>query len=453
MSVTVRFAPSPTGRLHIGNARTALINWLFAKANNGRFILRFDDTDTERSREEYVEAIRADLAWLGIVPDEEARQTHRLSRYDEAAEKLKKAGRLYPAYETAEELERKRMRQRARRLPPVYDRAALQLSDEDKAALEAEGRQPHWRFLLESEPVAWEDGVRGHQTIDMSSLSDPVLIRENGTFLYTFTSIVDDIDMGVTHIIRGEDHVTNTGVQIGIFRALGVEAPRFAHHNLLVDAKGEALSKRLGSLSIQGLREAGYEPQAVAALAVLIGTSLPVEPVRDISELAEHFDLSAISRSPARFDPAELDGLNARTVHGYSYRDVMGRLAVMGADGGETLWDAVSQNLGKLGDAGYWCATVTGTDIPPLPEDIDLTGDDRTYLKAALAALPPEPWDGETWKAWTDGLKQATGRKGRGLFMPLRVALTGRSSGPEMAALLPLIGNSRTADRLRAHAV
>ncbi|MCB1479593.1 MAG: glutamate--tRNA ligase, partial [Rhodobiaceae bacterium] len=413
--------------------------------------LRFDDTDTERSREEYVEAIRADLAWLGIEPDEEARQSERLSRYGEAAEKLKRAGRLYPAYETAEELERKRMRQRARRLPPVYDRAALELSDEDKAAMEAEGRAPHWRFLLEREPVAWEDGVRGSQHIDMASLSDPVLIRETGSYLYTFTSIVDDIDMGVTHIIRGEDHVTNTGVQIEIFNAMGAEAPAFAHHNLLVDAKGEALSKRLGSLSIQGLREAGYEPQAVAALAVLIGTSLPVEPVRDISDLAGHFDLSAISRSPARFDPAELDGLNARTVHGFSYADVKDRLAALGCDGGEALWDAVSQNLEKLDDAQYWAAIVKGTDVPELAGGVELTDEDRAYLASALEALPPEPWDSETWKAWTGALKEKTGRKGRGLFMPLRVALTGRSSGPEMAALLPLIGNSRTSARLRAH--
>ncbi|MCC0041015.1 MAG: glutamate--tRNA ligase [Rhodobiaceae bacterium] len=449
MSVTVRFAPSPTGRLHIGNARTALFNWLYAKARGGRFVLRFDDTDRERSREEYVDAIRADLAWLGIAPDVEVRQSQRTGLYDAAAERLKDSGRLYPAYETADELERKRRRQRARRLPPVYDRAALELTDADRAALESEGRKAHWRFLLDRSQVTWQDGVRGDQMIDTAALSDPVLVREDGSYLYTLPSIVDDIDLGVTHVIRGEDHVANTGVQIEIFHALGAPAPEFAHHNLLVDAKGEALSKRLGSLSIQGLREAGYEPQAVAALAVLIGTALPVEPVNDIGELANAFDLSVISRSPARFDPAELASLNARTLHAMPYAQARERLSDAGIGGGEAFWAAVAPNLQTFADAPTWWDIVSGDAVPPFAEGAELAPEDGAYLEQAEDRLPPEPWDGETWKAWTGALKEATGRKGRALFQPLRIALTGRASGPEMAALLPLIGRRRTAARLR----
>ncbi|MFN0263033.1 glutamate--tRNA ligase [Tepidamorphus sp. 3E244] len=451
MSTTVRFAPSPTGKIHIGNARTALLNWLYAKATGGRFILRFDDTDTERSREEYVEAIRADLEWLGIEPDMEVRQSDRLEMYDAAAERLKAEGKLYPAYETADELEKKRKRQRARRLPPLYDRAALDLGDDERAALEAEGRKPHWRFLLERAQVRWEDGVRGEQMIDTAAMSDPVLIRADGSYLYTLTSIVDDIDLGVTHVIRGEDHVANTGIQYEIFRALGAEPPTFAHHNLLVDADGNALSKRLGSLSIEGLREAGFEPQAVAALALLIGTSLPVEPVRDLAALAGSFDLSVISRSPARFDPAELDGLNARLLHEMTFDDIAPRLQAAGIDTDEALWAAVSSNLSRFEDIATW-QQIVADGTPPLDEGLELSEDDRAYLAQAADALPPEPWDGETWKAWTQDLKVQTGRKGRGLFLPLRVALTGRASGPEMAALLPLIGSSSTAARLRERA-
>lgn len=452
MSVTVRFAPSPTGRLHIGNARTALINWLFVKGRGGSFVLRFDDTDAQRSRQEYVDAIREDLAWLGIQPDIEVRQSQRVALYDAAADRLKSADRLYPAYETAEELDRKRRRQRARRLPPVYDRAARDLSEADRASLEAEGRKAHWRFLLDQQQVTWDDGVRGDQMIDTAALSDPVLVREDGSYLYTLPSIVDDIDLGVTHIIRGEDHVANTGVQIGIFEALGSPAPVFAHHNLLVDAKGEALSKRLGSLSISGLREAGFEPQAVAALAVLIGTSLPVEPVADIMDIARAFDLSTISRSPARFDPAELASLNARTVHVLPFDAVEERLVASGVTGGEAFWAAIAANLETMADAADWWTMVNADAAPELIEGAAIEPDDRAYLAAAADALPPEPWTQDTWGAWTGALKAQSGRKGRGLFMPLRVALTGRARGPEMAALLPFIGRERALARLSAQA-
>ena len=311
----VRFAPSPTGRIHIGNARTALLNWLYARQHGGTFVLRFDDTDRERSKAEYAEAIEQDLAWLGVRPGRVRRQSERMTAYDAAAERLKATGRLYPAYETAEELDRRRKRQQALGRPPIYDRAVLRLSDADRAALEAAGRKPHWRFRLEPRTVGWDDMVRGESHIDCASLSDPVLRREDGTYLYTLPSVVDDVDFGVTHVIRGEDHVTNTAVQIQIFEALGAEAPRFGHHNLLTDAGGEGLSKRSGALSIASLRERGVEPLAVAALAVLVGSAETVRPVASLDELAGMIELRHLSHGAARFDEAELDALSARTLH------------------------------------------------------------------------------------------------------------------------------------------
>ncbi|WP_295813537.1 glutamate--tRNA ligase, partial [uncultured Nitratireductor sp.] len=320
MTVTVRFAPSPTGHIHIGNTRTALFNWLYAKKHSGRFILRFDDTDVERSRREYAEGIAQDLSWLGVVPDQKVAQSARFDRYDAAAEKLKAAGLLYPCYETPEELERRRKIRLSRRLPPVYGREALKLTDEEKAAFEAEGRKAHWRFLLPNftgDPFAtgrtdvhWDDVVRGPQTVDLASMSDPVLIRADGTYLYTLPSVVDDIDLGVTHIIRGDDHVTNTGAQIALFKALGAEPPAFGHHNLLTTVSGEGLSKRTGALSVASLREAGVEPMAVASLAVLIGTSENVTAASSMEELTALFDPTSTSKSAAKFDPGELSGLS-----------------------------------------------------------------------------------------------------------------------------------------------
>ncbi|MBL8591015.1 MAG: glutamate--tRNA ligase, partial [Methylobacteriaceae bacterium] len=438
----VRFAPSPTGRIHIGNARTALLNWAFARQRGGRFILRFDDTDAARSREEFAQSIRDDLAWLGIAPDLVVRQSDRLALYGAAAERLRAAGRLYPAYETAEELDRKRKRQQARGLPPVYDRAALALTDDDRARLESEGRRPHWRFRLEPRVVEWDDLTRGPSHIDCASLSDPVLRREDGAFLYTFTSVVDDADLAVTHVIRGEDHVTNTAVQIQIFAALGAAAPVFAHHNLLTDAAGEGLSKRSGALSLAGLREAGIEPLAVAALAALTGSAEAVRPIAALDELAGLVDLGRISRGAAKFDPAELAQLSARTLHRLDFPAVAGRLAAMGIDGpsAEAFWRAVRGNLARFDDVGLWRRVVEGP-IEPVVED-------AAFLAAARAALPPEPWDEATWSVWTAALKAASGRKGRALFHPLRLALTGQEAGPELALLLPLIGAVRSSARL-----
>lgn len=455
MTVKLRFAPSPTGLIHLGNSRTALLNWLYALKNGGQFVLRFDDTDLERSRREYADAIEADLAWFGVKPDMMVRQSDRIALYDAAAEKLKAAGLLYPCYETADELERRRSRARAMGRPPVYDRAALKLTAEDKAKLEAEGRQPHWRFLLpnhDGDPLAprrtdvtWDDLCRGSQSIDLASLSDPVLARADGSYLYTFTSVVDDADMGITHVIRGEDHVANTAVQIAIFEALGAQLPRFAHHNLLTTLDGEGLSKRKGALSISSLREAGIEPMAVASLAVLTGTSHAVEPVRDMETLAGMLDLSGISRSSAKFDPQELGSLNARLVHAMTYEDAAPRLAALGIGGGEAFWLAVRENCARFGDASSWWDIISG-DLPA--DAAQVAEEDRAYLAEALALLPEGPLDGESWGIWTGLLKEKTGRKGKTLFMPLRLALTGHGHGPDMKALLPLIGRERTAARL-----
>ena len=441
---TVRFAPSPTGRIHIGNARTALINWIVARKTGGRLILRFDDTDRARSRDEYAEAIVADLAWLGIEPDLTVHQSARVAFYEAAAQQLEAAGRLYACYETPDELERRRKRQQARNLPPVYDRAALSLSADDRARLETEGRRPHWRFLLERVEVAWNDGVRGPSRIDCASLSDPVLVREDGSFLYTLPSVVDDLDLGITDVIRGEDHVTNTAVQIQLAQALGGAAPRFAHHNLLTTADGEGLSKRSGALSLGGLREAGIEPLAVAALAVLTGSSDAVQPVASLDDLAGMFELAHISRNPARFDPAELAALSARTLHNLHFAAIAGRLAAAGVDPGiaEPFWTTVRGNLDRFDDVATW-SSVVGGEIEPLVEDAG-------FLAQAASLLPPEPWGSDTWASWTAVLKAASGRKGRALFHPLRLALTGRESGPDLAGLLPLIGRERAMARLGA---
>src|SRR5271166_2941140 len=441
----VRFAPSPTGRIHIGNARTALLNYFFARKHGGTFLLRFDDTDSERSTEEFALGIEVDLAWLGVEPDGKMRQSERFPLYDAAAAKLKTAGLLYPCFETSEELERKRRLQIARGAPPVYDRAALHLTENERAALAAEGRKPHWRFKLSPDVVRWEDLIRGASHIDCASLSDPVLVREDGSYLYTLPSVVDDIDAGVTHIIRGEDHVTNTAVQLQLFAALGsAHPPQFAHHNLLIGADGQGLSKRTGALSIAGLREAGVESLAVAAIASLTGSSVAVQPAHSLPELAGLVDLSSISRHSARFDDEELRHLSQRVLHGLSYDSAHDRLAALEIVGrkAEPLWLAARGNLERFSDIAIWWQVIEG-DIAPQPLAPD-------FGAAARAALPPEPLDESSWGLWTQALKQATGLKGKALFHPLRLALTGHESGPELARLLPLIGRAKALARLSA---
>ena len=441
MTPKVRFAPSPTGRIHIGNARTALMNWLFAKHRGGTFVLRFDDTDQERSREEYAVSIEADLHWLGIHPDEVARQSQRFPLYAAAAEKLKAMGRLYPCYETEDELDRRRKRQAARGLPPVYDRAALVLTADEIAVLEAEGRKPHWRFKLDHRVVAWRDLVRGECHVDCASLSDPVLVRADGTYLYTLPSVVDDVDMAMTHIIRGEDHVTNTAVQIQLFELLGTVVPQFAHHNLLTNASGEGLSKRMGHLSLTSLREEGLEAMAAASLAVLVGSSEAVRPVASLAALAPLVDLGRLSRAPARFDEAELHHLNARLLHDADFASVKDRLQALGIAADEAFWLAVRGNLETLKDALVWWQVVKGPQAP--------VSTDGALLASAVTLLPQEPWDQTTWGAWTAAIKAETGLSGRNLFMPLRLALTGHEHGPELKALLPLIGRERALQRLK----
>lgn len=443
-SPIVRFAPSPTGRIHIGNARVALFNYLFSATHHGRFILRFDDTDLARSTEEFARGVEVDLAWLGIVPHETFRQSQRVALYETAAAKLREAGRLYPCYETPEELEKRRKMQQARGLPPVYDRAALKLSDADRSRLEASGRRPHWRFKLEHGVVEWNDLIRGPARIDCAALSDPVLIREDGSFLYTLPSVTDDIDMKVTHVIRGEDHVTNTAVQLQLFAALAPQAarPAFAHHNLLIGASGEGLSKRTGSLSIASLRDEGYEAMAVAALATLTGSSDNVHAVRSLEDLGASFDLAHVSRNPARFDPEDLSTLTHRTLALFEFEDVRERLAALDVVGhkAEPLWRAARGNLWTFDDILKWWRVIEG-EIEPAHED-------PAFLKEAAQLLPQEPWDESTWSAWTSDLKTGTGRKGKALFHPLRLALTGETSGPELAALLPLIGRAKALARL-----
>lgn len=436
----VRTAPSPTGYLHIGNARSIMFNWLFARRHGGRFLLRYDDTDKVRSKAEFAAAIPEDLAWLGVIPDASIKQSERLALYDEAAERLRAAGRLYPCYESADELDRRRKRQLARGLPPVYDRTALKLTAADRAALEAEGRKPHWRFLLDWEEIGWADLVRGPSHVDCASLSDPVVVREDGTYPYTLPSVVDDVDMGITHVIRGEDHVTNTAVQIQIIQALGGALPVFGHHNLLTTASGEGLSKRLGHLSLRGLRESGVEALAVAALAVLTGSSDAVRPVSSLDELAGLVDLAHVSRAPAKFDEHELEALSARTLHHFEFAAVADRLAALGIPATEPFWLAVRGNLDRLSGAGAWWQVVEGP-IEPLVAD-------KAFAATAAELLPPEPFDQTSWKSWTQAVAAATGAKGKALFMPLRQALTGLDHGPELAALLPLIGREKALKRL-----
>jgi glutamyl-tRNA synthetase len=433
MTVTVRFAPSPTGLLHVGNVRTALLNWLFARKMGGRFILRIDDTDQARSTKAFEEAIFRDLEWLGLRHDLADRQFNRLTVYSAAFYKLKAAGRVYPCYETEAELERQRSLAAARKLPPIYNRASLDPAN--KAKWEAEGRTPHWRFLLSRKKVSWTDLIRGPVEIDTATMSDPVVVREDGAFLYTLPSVADDVDMAISHVIRGEDHVTNTAAQIEIFEALGAKPPHFAHHPLLVGAGGEALSKRLGSLSLQQLREDGLEAMAVASYLTKIGTSDAVEPRLTLDELAGELEFAKIGRAPAHFVPEELAALNARLLHAMPYSAVKTRVPE-----GEAFWDAIKPNIARLSDAAEMARLIRGP-VTPVIEDAGLAS-------AAAALLPPEPWTEETWGLWTKAVSAETGAKGRGLFHPLRLALTGLEHGPELKKLLPLIGKGRTLARL-----
>ncbi len=447
MTNKVRFAPSPTGKLHVGNIRTALINWLFVGSQGGQVLLRIDDTDLERSTKENEAAIKADLAWLGLNWDETFNQSDKFKRYTEAAEGLKAKGLLYACYETPDELERRKKIALSRGKPPVYDRAALQLTADEKKAFEAEGRKPHWRFKLSGGRAEWNDLVRGPQSIDTSSVSDPVLIREDGSFLYTLPSVVDDVDAKITHIVRGEDHVTNSGAQIEIFRALGGTVPEMAHMPLLIGADGQGLSKRLGSLSAQQLREEGVEPMAIVSLLAKLGTSDPIAARASVAELAKEFSFSKIGRAPARFDEQELAALNAQIIHAMDFAAAKPRLEKLayGDKATEAFWTTIKANLVVFGDAQLWLAVVYGGGL----KGPELTEEEQAFVGEAVKLFPAGEITPSTWHDWTEAVKAATGKKGKQLYMPLRRVLTDQERGPEMDKMLMLIG----ADRARARLV
>jgi glutamyl-tRNA synthetase len=442
MTVRVRFAPSPTGYLHAGNARTAIVTWLFGKKHNGHFLLRIDDTDLERSKPEYEEDIEAAMVWLDMPWDEKARQRDRDARYAELIARLKADGRLYACYETADELALKRKTLLSRGMPPLYDRAALKLTDEQKQKFEAEGRKPHWRFLLNHESIEWHDIVRGPVKFEGKDMSDPVLIREDGSPLYHLCSVIDDMDYDITHVVRGEDHVSNTAMHIQMFEAMGAKAPVFAHLPMISDIEGGKLSKRMGSLSVKDLREnEGLEPMAIVSLLARLGSSDPIEPFVKMQDLLDSFDISKFSKGAPKFDMEELLRLNAKLVHQLSYDDAKVRLAHIGLEEiDEAFWLAVRPNLTKLKDITEWWQVANGP-VDPVIADSD-------FAAAAASLLPPEPWSETTWKEWTDAVKARTGRKGKDLFMPLRQALTGMEHGPELGVLLPLIGAEKARSRL-----
>lgn len=439
MTTVTRFAPSPTGYIHVGNLRTALMNYLIARKTGGTFILRIDDTDQERSKQEYVDALKADLEWLGIAWDREERQSLRLDRYAEAADQLRAEGKLYECFESPTELDLKRKKQLNMHKPPVYDRAALALSEDQKAALRAEGRESYWRFLLDQERIEWTDGIIGPISIDAASVSDPVLIKAGGQVLYTFASSVDDTDMGVTHIVRGADHVTNTATQIQIIRAIGGTPPAFAHHSLLTGPGGEELSKRLGALSIRDLRANGIAPEALLSMMARLGSSQPVELRMSIDEIAEGFDLSQFGAAPTKFDADDLIPLTRARNQQLPFAAVAAQIADLGipADQAEAFWAVASKNIDKLSDLGHWADLCLNGAEPVIDAE------DADFIAAAMALLPAPPFTPATWGEWTAAVKEATGRKGKGLFMPLRKALTGQAHGPEMAELMPLLHKIR----------
>ena len=440
VSPLVRFAPSPTGHLHVGNMRTALVNYLFARANQGRFMLRIDDTDDERSDEAYEASIRFDLAWMAMHWDCEDRQTSRLNHYHDGLERLLKSGRAYPCFESQEELSLKRKSQLSSGRPPVYDRSALKLSEDEIESRKAKGEVPHYRFLLNHDTTTWKDMVRGEQSIQMSSLSDPVILRADGRFIYTLASVIDDGDHGITHILRGEDHTTNSAAQIQLFEALGYAVPQMGHFALLAGADGEGLSKRIGSLSIGSLREDGIEAMSIASLLARIGTADPVEARQSMQELVDGFDISRFGRATPRFDPAELKLVNSRVLNAMPFEVAQARLEALDVGGGTGFWEAVRGNIDRLDDASALYRMATEPVTPVLDND--------DVLKAAISALPDGEPDSATWAVWTKAVMEATGKKGKALFMPLRLALTGQASGPELAGLLPVMGRARILARL-----
>lgn len=446
MSVKTRFAPSPTGFLHVGNARTAVITWLFTRKMGGHFLLRIDDTDRERSKDEYEQAIEDGLTWLGLNWDQKENQKNRMKRYDEVIEKLKADGRLYACYETPEELGLKRKTQLSRGLPPTYDRAGLSLTEAQIAKYEGEGRKPHWRFKLNHAPIEWTDLIRGPVSFQGQDMSDPVVLREDGTPLYHLCSVIDDIDFEITHVVRGEDHVSNTATHIQMFEAICGKAPEFAHLSLISDAEGGKLSKRLGSLSVKDIKEnEGLEPMSIVSLMARLGTSDPIEAFAELQPLIDSFDFSKFSRSTPKFDPDELLRLNAKILQASEFSAVQPKLEALGLGSiDESFWNAVRPNIERLPDIKEWFELVNNAVNP------DLADEDKSFVKEAANALPATPWDQSTWGEWTSALKENSGRKGKALFMPLRQALTGMNHGPELADLILLLGPEKVKERLNS---
>ena len=437
MTVT-RFAPSPTGYIHVGNLRTALMNYLIARKTGGTFVLRLDDTDQERSKQEYIDGIKQDLDWLGLHWDRIKQQSLRLDRYAAVADELRTSGQLYEVFETPVELDLKRKKLLNMGKPPVYDRAGLALSEAEKDQLRAE-REGYWRFRLDQARTEWVDGILGPVSIDTASVSDPVLIRADGQVLYTFASSVDDVDMGITHIVRGADHVTNTATQIQIMQAMGGTPPAFAHHSLLTGPHGEGLSKRLGTLSLRDLRAQGVAKEALLSLMARLGSSQPVDLKMSLDEIAAGFDLSQFGAAPTKFDAEDLWPLTRQRNQALPFAVVKDRILALGVpeEMAERFWRVASQNITTLADLDHWWRLARDGAEPAIaPEDAE-------FVAQAMALLPAPPYSDTTWADWTAAVKEKTGRKGKALFMPLRLAVTGEATGPDMGELMPLLQKVR----------
>ena len=437
-----RFAPSPSGLLHVGNVRTALLNYLVSKKDNGHFILRIDDTDTERSKDKFINNIKQDLNWLGLNYDEYYQQSERIKLYDEAFELLKNKELVYPCFETPDELDKKRKRLIARRMPPVYDRAALKHTKDEIDSFLESGKKPHWRFKLSNKKITFDDLIRGEVNVDLAAQSDPVLKREDGDYLYNLPSVVDDIEMNITHIIRGEDHITNSGIQIEIFNALDSGIPIFGHNSLLVSESGEPFSKRNSAASINQLREDGIDPNAINSLNASIGSSVDIEAYNSLNLLAQKFEITSLGRAPARYSNDQLYKLNSELLSNYDFEKIISLLGDNKGSFNREFWDCIKHNISNISEVFEWIRVID----EPINIDIDI---EYEYLNVAQDLLPNEPWNIETWDQWILKIKEKTERKGKDLFMPIRLALTGKTKGPELNKLILLMGYNKVMKRLK----
>ena len=440
MTLLTRFAPSPTGYLHVGNLRTALFNFLIAKKNDGKFLLRIDDTDLERSKQIYEDEIKRDLEWLGIEWDYCERQSNRFDRYFEIFDNLKSETSLYPCYETKSELDLKRKKQLNIGKPPIYDRSSLKLTKQDKKKLEENGIKPHWRFLLEQKKINWKDLIIGSVSIDLKSLSDPVFVKEDGQFLYTLASVCDDIDYNVTHVIRGVDHLTNTATQIQLINNLGGNIPFYGHHSLLIDLSGDNLSKRLGALSIKDIRNAGIEPMALNNIISTLGSSKSPKLLHTLEEISEFFTISSFGSAPIKFDFNLLNNMSSKILRDTPLKTIKKEFVEIGIPNKyhKTFWEAIRANLNTRDEISkLWNLCINGTT--PIIDYEDLE-----YVRMAFKILPSPPYNEESWGIWTKKVSEKTGRKGKHLFLPLRKALTGKSFGPDMGKLLPFLSKIPT---------